>query len=303
VSEPIAAELRQLLRRLKLSPMLDTLPERLALARESHLPHQDFLTVILADEVERRDRTGAALRARTARLDATMTIDDWDDTTEAVFDRQLWAELLTLRFIEAGHDLIIAGPIGVGKTFMANAVGHVASRRHYRVHFARTDQLLKRLRAARLDNSHDAELRRLIAIDVLVLDDFCLKPLDAAETSDVFELIVERHRRSSTIVTTNREPPGEWLAAMADPLLAESAVDRLTSNAYHLVVEGPSYRQRQRPKPPPPTSPPPSGGPKPLSAPPSRAHAGVKAKPSGRPPAGLDPGSMNQTQQTPLTQH
>jgi DNA replication protein DnaC len=302
MSEPISAELRQLLRRLKLSPILDTLPERLALARQSHLPHPDFLAVVLADEVERRDRTGAALRAKAARLDATMTIDDWDHTTEAVFDRDLWAELLTLRFIEAGRDLIIAGPIGVGKTFMANAIGHVASRRHYRVHFARSDQLLKRLRAARLDNSHDAELRRLIGIDVLVLDDFCLKPLDQAETSDVFELIVERHRRSTTIVTTNREPPGEWLAAMADPLLAESAVDRLTSNAYHLVAEGPSYRQRQRPKPPERTSPPHSGEPEPSSAPRTPAHAGVKAKPSGRPTADLDPGSTRRTKETPLTQ-
>jgi DNA replication protein DnaC len=299
VSEPISAELRQLLRRLKLSPVLDTLPERLALARETHLPYQDFLSVILADEVERRDRTGAALRAKTARLDATMTIDDWDHTTAAVFDRDLWAELLTLRFIEAGHDLIIAGPIGVGKTFMANAVGHIASRRHYRVHLARCDQLLKRLRAARLDNSHDAEIRRLIAVDLLVLDDFCLKPLDAAETSDVFELIVERHRRSSTIVTTNREPPGEWLAAMADPLLAESAIDRLTSNAYHLVVEGPSYRQRQRPKPPGQPSPPQSGGPNPLSDPRQPTNASVKAKPSGRPAAGLDPGSTRRSKNTP----
>jgi DNA replication protein DnaC len=182
---------------------------------------------------------------------------------------------------------------------MANAIGNVASRRHYRVHFARTDQLLKRLRAARLDNSHDTELRRLIGIDVLVLDDFCLKPLDAAETSDIFELIVERHRRSSTIVTTNREPPGEWLAAMADPLLAESAIDRLTSNAYHLVVEGPSYRQRQRPKPPPQTSPPQGGGPNPLSAPHQHTNAGVKAKPSGRPAAGLDPGSTRTPRRGP----
>ena len=73
------------------------------------------------------------------------------------------------------------------------------------------------------------------------------RALDAADTADIYEVIVERHRRATTIVTTNREPPGEWLAAMADPLLAESAIDRLTSNAYQLVVDGPSYRQRQRP--------------------------------------------------------
>src|SRR5690606_34674538 len=103
----------------------------------------------------------------------------------------------------------------------------------------------------------------------------------------------ERHRRATTIVTTNREPPGEWLAAMADPLLAEAAIDRLTSNAYQLVVDGPSYRQRQRPgselQPGPP-----GGGPTPPSRSRTRTTAGVKAKPSGRPPAGLDHDSAPQ---------
>ena len=111
----------------------------------------------------------------------------------------------------------------------------------------RCDQLLKRLRGSRLDGNHDIELRKLIRVEVLILDDFCLQALDAADTADMYELIVERHRRATTIVTTNREPPGEWLAAMGDPLLAEAAIDRLTSNAYQLVVDGPSYRQRQRP--------------------------------------------------------
>jgi DNA replication protein DnaC len=155
---------------------------------------------------------------------------------------------------------------------------------------ARTDQLLKRLRASRLDGTHDSELRRLIRLEVLVLDDFCLQALDETDTTDLYELIVERHRRATTIVTTNREPPGEWLAAMADPLLAEAAIDRLTSNAYQLVVDGPSYRQRQRPGPDR-HSGPPGGGPTPSSRAGKPTTAGLKAKPSGRPAAGLDPGS------------
>lgn len=76
---------------------------------------------------------------------------------------------------------------------------------------------------------------------------FCLQAMDAADASDVYDLIVERHRRGSIVVTTNRQPPAEWLAAMGDPLLAQSAIDRLLSNSYELVVEGPSYRGRQRP--------------------------------------------------------
>jgi DNA replication protein DnaC len=289
-TDTVTAELRQVLRDLKLSGILDTLPERVALARQSHLPHQEFLTVVLADEVARRERRSATTRARAARLDATMTLEGWDDTTDAVYDRDLWAELCTLRFVDDHRDLVIMGPVGVGKTFMASTLGHIACRRRHTTLMARTDQLLKRLRASRLDGTHDSELRRLIRLEVLVLDDFCLHALDETDTADLYELIVERHRRATTIVTTNREPPGEWLAAMADPLLAEAAIDRLTSNAYQLVVDGPSYRQRQRPSSDR-QSGPPGGGPTPSSRAGKHTTTGVKAKPSGRPTAGLDPGS------------
>ncbi len=111
------------------------------------------------------------------------------------------------------------------------------------MHAARADKLFTRLRAARLDNTLEAEIRKLTRIDVLILDDFALRALDATETNDFYEIVVERHRRASTIVTSNREP-SEWLTMMSDALLAQSAVDRLTSGAHTLVIEGPSYRQR-----------------------------------------------------------
>ena len=141
------------------------------------------------------------------------------------------------------------GPVGVGKTFLATALGHIAVRRRRSVHFERSDRLFKRLRIARLDNSHDAELRKLLRVDVLIIDDFALSALDATATAtaDLYETVVERHRRASTIITSNRDP-SEWLALMSDPLLAQSAIDRLSSAAHQLVVDGESYRDRQRPK-------------------------------------------------------
>lgn len=136
------------------------------------------------------------------------------------------------------------GPVGVGKTYLATALGHIAVRRRRSVHFERADQLFKRLRVARLDNSIDAELRKLLRVDLLIVDDFALAALDATATRDFYETVVERHRRASTIITSNRDP-SEWLALMTDPLLAQSAVDRLSSAAYELVVDGQSYRGRQ----------------------------------------------------------
>ena len=243
---PVSPELRALLRRLKLGPVLDTLPERLVLARGRTMPHAEFLELVLADEVARRDRTSAARRAAAAGRDPTMTLERWDESAAVSFDRTLWADLVSLRFCDAAADVIVMGPVGVGKTHLASALGHIACRRRRSVLVGRTDRILKRLRAARLDASYDAELRRLLRVDLLILDDFALTALDATETADIYELVVERHRRASTIVTSNRDP-SEWLAAMADPLLAQSAVDRLASSAHTLVVEGESYRRRQRP--------------------------------------------------------
>ncbi len=114
--------------------------------------------------------------------------------------------------------------------------------------FTRADQLLRRLKAARLDNTVEAEMRKLARVELLILDDFALQAMDQTETADFYELVVERHRKTSTVITSNRDP-AEWLAVMSDPLLAQSAVDRLVATSYELVIEGQSYRRQQRPRP------------------------------------------------------
>jgi DNA replication protein DnaC len=242
----ITPELKQVLRRLKLGKMLDTLPERLVLAKQNKLAHVAFLELVLADEIDRRDRTGATHRARTAGLDPTMTLESWEDHDAITYDHDMLAELATLRFVEDRQCAFILGPVGVGKTHLAHALGHIACRRRIRTHAERADRLFKRLKAARLDNSHEHELRKLIAVDLLIIDDFALHNLDATATGDFYEIAVERHLSGATVLTSNREPI-EWLGQLADPLLAQSALDRLQSSAYELVVEGESYRRRQKP--------------------------------------------------------
>lgn len=244
----VDAELKALLRKVKLGRCLDTLPERLALARTEQLPHADFLSLLLSDEVERRDRSSAELRARAAKLDPSLRIDTLTHDTDAVFDRQLWNELCSLRFVDDARGALILGPVGVGKTHLATALGHVGIRRRRSVLFTRADQLFRHLKAARLDNSVEAEMRRLTRIELLIIDDFALKAMDQMETADFYELVVERHHKTATILTSNRDA-SEWIALMSDPLLAQSAVDRLTATSYELVIEGESYRRRQRPQP------------------------------------------------------
>jgi DNA replication protein DnaC len=241
-TDPVGADLLRLLKTLKLGALADTLPERAALARQHKLSHIGFLETLLADEVSRRESRSAALRATKAGLDPTMRFDTWTAHEDLRYDRTLLGDLTALRFLDAGQSAIVLGPVGVGKTHLATALGHMAIRRRHTVVFGRADKLFTRLRAARLDHTVDAEIRRQAAVA-----DFALRPLDATETSDFYEIVVERHRTKTTIVTSNREP-AEWLTMTADTLLAQSAIDRLTSAAHTLVIEGPSYRQRTRPQ-------------------------------------------------------
>lgn len=245
-ADPVGTDLTRTLRALKLGGLKDTLPERLALARSRKMGHAASLELLLGDEVTRRESRSAMLRARAAGLDPTMRLDTWDEPEDLTYDRMLLSDLTSLRFTEAGHGVLLLGPVGVGKSHLATALGHIAIRRRLSVVASRADKLFTRLRAARLDNALEAEMRKLARVDLLILDDFALRALDATQTNDFYELIVERHRKASTIVTSNREP-AEWMSMMSDTLLAQSAIDRLTSGAHTLIIEGPSYRQRTHP--------------------------------------------------------
>jgi DNA replication protein DnaC len=175
-----------------------------------------------------------------------MRLEAWDTTAKVTFDRALLNELTTLRFLDAHAHVTIVGPVGVGKTFLAHALGHIACRRGHSVLAVRADRMLKTLKHARLTQSHEAELRKLLAIDLLLIDDFGLDAMDAQESRDAYDIFLERHRAGSMIVVSNRGPD-EWLATFADPLRAQSAIDRFTSSAYDLVIEGESYRTRLKP--------------------------------------------------------
>ena len=242
----VTPEFKAMLRRLGLGQMAETLPERVVTARHADMAHLDFLEMVLCDEIARRDLRSAGVRAKAAHLDPTMVLEDWNEESPVTYDHRLFSELATLRFIDEHHNVLIMGPVGVGKTFLATALGHIACRRRYRVHFERADRLFKRLKATRLDNSTEVEMRKLFSVDLLIIDDFAIQPLDVQETFDFYGIVVERYRHGATIVTSNRDP-SEFLAAMADPLIAQSAVDRLQGAAYELIVEGQSYRKRQRP--------------------------------------------------------
>jgi DNA replication protein DnaC len=243
----VQPDLVRVLKKLRLGRILDTLPTRLELARQQQMDIEDFMLLILADEVTRRDSSAAERRVEQAGLDPDMTFQRWDKTAKIAYDKRLLNELASLRFLGAHRHVVILGPVGVGKTFLASALGNLACQNGYHVTFKRADLILRELRQSRLDNSREAVMTALTTVDLLVIDDFALEPMTRDESRDIYQLFVERTGRASTIVTSNRDT-SEWLAMFDDMLQAQSAIDRFKNAAYDLVVEGESYRARLKPK-------------------------------------------------------
>ena len=242
------AELAPLLRRLKLSAMLDTLPERIALARREQLDYASFLEIILADEVNRREHRRIEIRLRSAGFEETCRLQDFDWTASVTLDRRLLDAVFSLEFLTKHEHVLLVGPAGVGKSFLAQALGYAAVRSGYIVRFVHADDFFRAMTQARVDNSVDRAFRSFLSPDLLILDDLGLHRLTAQQSADLYELIISRHRVSSFIITSNRAVE-EWLSLFEDPILGNSALDRLANASYQIVIEGHSYRERLSPPP------------------------------------------------------
>ena len=243
----VDADLLRLLKRLKLGQLAPTLPERLALARAQQLDYAAFLTLLLADEVQRRDQLAVERRVLAAGFEEAVTLEGFDWNAPIQVDRRQLQTIFSLDFLARRQHVLFVGPVGVGKTFLAQALGHTATRAGHRVLFTRADGLLRELAQARVDHSYEKTFRRFLTPELLVVDDFGLHRLSAQQSSDLYELIIERHRRSSFVFTSNRSVD-EWLGLFDDPILGNSALDRLANGAYQIVIEGSSYRAKLAPK-------------------------------------------------------
>ena len=237
--------LESTLRTLKLGGMLETLEARLAQARAGELGHLEFLQVLCEDEIARREAASLIKRVRQARFEETVAIEDFDFGYNPKVPAAVIRDLAALRFVEAGESVILYGPVGVGKTMIAQALGHLACRRGHNVLFAKTSRVLADLAGGHADRTWGTRLRKLARPDLLVLDDFAMRDFTVAQGDDLYELVTERQGRSM-VLTSNRSPT-DWYPLFPNPVVAESVLDRLVNSAHHVFMEGRSYRPNKRP--------------------------------------------------------
>lgn len=240
-------ELVPILKKLRLSGVLQTLELRLREAGDDNLSHVEFLLRTLQDEVERRDAKQTAMRLRRANFEHARTLEDFDFHFNPKLPKARVVDLATCGFVDKRENVLLVGPTGVGKSHLAQAIGHRACMAGHTVQFVPAHKMFADLRSARADGTLERRILRYTSTDVLVLDDLGLRPLRDHEPLDLYDIIRGRYERGAMIVTSNRAIE-EWYELFGDPLLASAAMDRLLHHAHVVEMTGRSYRTGQRPE-------------------------------------------------------
>lgn len=232
------------LQQLRLAGMRETLTMRIKQAEESNSSYLDFLWTLLEDEYEKRQCKSLLIRLKKAGFEEEKTLEGFDFAFNPHLPAKKIKQLANCVYIDKKENLFLVGPVGVGKTHIAQALGHTACRMGYEVLFTKASRMFRFLHGGRADNSFEKRAKRYTSIQLLIIDDFGLKPLTPTQSDDFYEIISERYLKKSTIFTSNR-PLEDWHTLFPDPVIANSAMDRIAHNAHQITITGESYRNKE----------------------------------------------------------
>jgi DNA replication protein DnaC len=231
-------DITPLLKKLRLSGMLDSLEIRNKQAISEKMAYTEFLSLLLSDEVARRDQKKFTTRMRKAGFKSSKTLEEFDFDFNPKIDKRQLYDLATCKFIHEKACVLMTGPCGTGKSHIAQALGHYAIRQGIDVRFTTQSKLLATLYEAKATQTYAKQLKALSQVPLLIMDDFGLKPVRPPHDEDLHDLIAQRYEHASTIITSNLDFQ-EWDRAFDNKLLGSATIDRLRHDAYLVYIEGP----------------------------------------------------------------
>jgi len=233
------------LRGLRMSGVLETLEARERQAIDGQWSYLEFLSRLLEDETERRAQKQLVQRVRRSALNTSKTLEGFDFQFNPALNRQQILQLATCEYVRQHRNLLICGPTGVGKTHVSQALGLEAAKQGFDVLFISAPKMLQHIHGGRADGSLERRVNTYLRPDLLILDDFGLKPIQPPGHEDLYDIINERYEKGSILLTSNRAP-SEWAEVFRDPLLASAGLDRLLDRAEVIILRGTSYRAQSR---------------------------------------------------------
>jgi DNA replication protein DnaC len=236
-------EINTQLKQLRLSHMLDSLPQRNRESIEKKLTYPEFLALLVQDELLGRDNKKLQTRIKRANVRSDKTLESFDFSFNPKINRAQIQEIASCRFVTDKSPVLLVGPTGTGKSHLAQAFAHCAIRQGIDVLWLPQSKLFGELQAAKAVGRYDKKLIELAKISLLIIDDFGLKPMRPGQDEDFHDLISERYEKTATMVTSNLDF-SEWGDAFPNRLLAAATLDRLRHDVQQIILEGASFRGR-----------------------------------------------------------
>ena len=207
------------------------------------LTHDEFLSALIQSEWEHREHHKISRRLHMARFRYTASIEELHFTADRNIDKTQVLRLADYSFIEQKENVLITGATGVGKSYLASALGHQACHRGYRVLYFNTQKLFPKLKMLRADGSYAREIAKIERADLIILDDFGLVPMDSTARMMLLEIIEDRHGRKSTIISSQL-PVAKWYEVIGESTVADAILDRMTHTAHRIELKGQSMRKK-----------------------------------------------------------